>query len=319
MVRALKIDDGFADVLTGDSTNDLTKNWDPDKLAVQMKAQADIAAAFSQQAYTQVDKYVRTERAELQSRLNQAQNPEEKDAIRSELKNLELQERMINVLIGAVTGSGASAVTKETLSAAASEMRRLMIEDSEKFAGITDGSGEVLSNISGESVGVRGDGKKLGGTRVDLDIICGKANERCETHADGSLLLDGNGMVKFDSKSIGMTLAEFLRTDKGKEAIGATGGIQGGRGTLFGVSYEPGSVVDKLVEAFAGSHDMIGGKLSGLYDIEGNAARGRSGLVSSAHEAWSIVAIAPSAPFAMSEILPPEVWQAVSIFLRAMK
>jgi len=168
------------DVLAGDGANGLSKDWDPDKLAAKMKAQAEIAAAFSQQAYAQVDKYVQSERAALQDRLKQAQTPEDKAAISTELKNLELQERMINVLIGAATGAGVSAVTKETLSAAASEMRRLMIEDSEKFAGITDDTGIVLTNLSGESVGVRGDGKKIGGTRIDLDIICGKANERCK-------------------------------------------------------------------------------------------------------------------------------------------
>jgi len=133
------------------------------------------------------------------------------------------------------------------------------------------------------------------------------------------LLLDENGFVQFDSKFTEMTLIEFLQTNEGKKAIGVTGGIQGYIGTLFGTPYAPGSVADRIVDAFAGSHDMIGGKLSGLYDKEGNAARGRSRLVSTAHEAWSVVAIAPSAPFAMSEILPSEVWRAISILLRSTK
>ena len=30
---------------------------------------------------------------------------------------------------------------------------------------------------------------------------------------------------------------------------------------------------DNLIEAFAGTHDMIGGKLTGLYDGQGNTKR----------------------------------------------
>ncbi|WP_152528690.1 hypothetical protein [Bordetella trematum] len=116
-----------------------------------------------------------------------------------------------------------------------------------------------------------------------------------------------------------MTLAQFLETDLGKSAGGATGGIQGAKGTLFGLPYRPGSLADKVVEAFAGTHDMIGGKWSGLYDKEGNATRDRSKFVSTAQNAWSVAAIAPAAPFAMSEALPANVWQAISLLLKAAK
>jgi len=43
-----------------------------------------------------------------------------------------------------------------------------------------------------------------------------------------------------------------------------------------GTPYEAGSWQDKLIEAFGGTHDMIGGKLSGLYDEQGNIKRGMS-------------------------------------------
>ncbi|OZI39063.1 hypothetical protein CEG14_05905 [Bordetella genomosp. 1] len=308
------------EVRTGDSAHGLTRNWDPEKLAAQVKAQAEIAAAFSQQAYSQVHQYAQRERAGLQEKLKAAEkDPQAKAAVEAELRDLKLQERALNVLIGAVTGSGASAVTKESLSAAASEMRRLMIEDSKKFAGITDGSNVPLSNISGVSEGVDGDGKKLGGTRIDLDIVCGVENERCVANSDGSLQRDRNNIVKFDSKSLEMTLEQFLESDEGKRAIGATGGIQGAKGTLFGIQYVAGSLADKIVEAFAGPHDMIGGKLSGLYDKEGNARRGRSKFISNAQDAWSLIALAPAAPFAMSEALPSEVWEAISILIEASK
>ena len=72
-----------------------------------------------------------------------------------------------------MSGFGATAMTKETLAAAADEMRALMIKDSSTFAGVVDGTGKKLSNNSGTSEGINGDGVKLGGTRVDLDLLCG--------------------------------------------------------------------------------------------------------------------------------------------------
>ena len=100
---------------------------------------------------------------------------------------------------------------------------------------------------------------------------------------------------------------------------GVTGGIQGEKGTLFGVPYAAGSWQDKLIEALAGPHDMIGGKFSELYDEQGNAKRERSELMTTLQNRWSEVAILPSAPFAAAEGLPPEVWKAIAIVLGAAK
>ena len=101
--------------------------------------------------------------------------------------------------------------------------------------------------------------------------------------------------------------------------IGPTGGVQGSRGTLFGVEYEAGSWQDRLIEAFSGTHDMIGGKSSGLYDEQGNAKRGMSKLESATYDGWAGVALVPSAPFALAEVLTPELWKAMSIALDAAK
>lgn len=60
---------------------------------------------------------------------------------------------------------------------------------------------------------------------------------------------------------------------------------------------------------------MIGGHLSGLYNEQGNATRGRSNTEQNIHNTVSVLAIAPSAPFAMAELLSPETWQAISILL----
>jgi filamentous hemagglutinin len=100
---------------------------------------------------------------------------------------------------------------------------------------------------------------------------------------------------------------------------GLTGGIQGRQGTLFGIPYAAGSWVDKLIEAFGGSHDLIGGQLPGLYDEQGNTQRDRSDTEKIAHETWSAVAIVPSAAFAMAKLLPPEIWKAISILLGSAK
>lgn len=37
-----------------------------------------------------------------------------------------------------------------------------------------------------------------------------------------------------------------------------------------------GSWQDKLIESFGGTHDFIGGQITGLYDEQGNTKRGMS-------------------------------------------
>ena len=200
-----------------------------------------------------------------------------------------------------------------------------MIEDSKKFAGVVDSTGKVLSNVSGPSEGIRGDGVKVGGSRVDLDVLCGADNSRCvfSKNSDGSI--DTSKSVIFtggknsDGTPKNQSLADFIATSEGQKLPGATGGVQGEKGTLFGVPYAAGSWQDKLIESFAGTHDFIGGKVSGLYDAQGNAARGRSELTTTLQNRWSEIAILPAAPFAAAEGLSPEVWKAIGILLGAGK
>ena len=203
-------------------------------------------------------------------------------------------------------------------------MREAMISDSTTFKGVVDSTGKVvLSNASGTSEGINGDGFKLGGTRVDLDKLCGPDNARCtfEKKADGSI--DTSKPVTFtggkndDGTLKNQTLADFLASPEGKKMEGLTGGVQGAAGTLFGEPYKAGSWQDKLIESFAGTHDLIGGTWSGLYDKQGNAERGRGVITSGAQEAWSASgAIVGAAPFAAAQGLPPEVWKAISVLLK---
>ncbi len=75
-----------------------------------------------------------------------------------------------------------------------------------------------------------------------------------------------------------------------------------------------------LIESFAGTHDMIGGKLSGLYDDQGNIKRSMSASERSAYDdVVTRAALLPSVPFAAAQGLPPEVWKAISVLLGAAK
>jgi filamentous hemagglutinin len=134
------------------------------------------------------------------------------------------------------------------------------------------------------------------------------------------LNLNGQGQVQFNPEAAGnRSLAEYLQSPDAKDIPGLTGGIQGSKGTLFGIPYAAGSWQDNLIEAFSGTHDMIGGKISGLYDEQGNAIRGRTTLEVALHNRWSEIAIPISTPFAAAEVLSPEMWQAISILLKAAK
>lgn len=73
------------------------------------------------------------------------------------------------------------------------------------------------------------------------------------------------------------------------------------------------------MESFGGTHDVIGGQLVGSYDAHGDTKRGMSETETFIRERWSEVALIPSAPFAMAELLSPEAWKAVSIFLKGVK
>jgi filamentous hemagglutinin len=305
---------------TGDQATGIKTIFNAEQVQRDIQAQVAITQEFSQAAGQRLKGYTEAKQADLQKQLKAETDPQVQADLQAQIKELALQARVMNVLIGAVTGLGTSALTKEGLSAAADEMRRITIEDSGRFAGITDGQ-TTLTNLTGVSEGVRADGVKTAGTRMDLDLLCGGDNKRCVTNADGSLKLNGQGLVQFDiDKADSKTLAEFLETEEGKKLQGPTGGIQGSKGLLFGIPYAPSSWQDKLLETFGGTHDVIGGQAAGLYDEQGNIKRGMSNLERGAYDfAVSPAAILPSTPFAMAKLLPPEVWQAIAILLRAGK
>ncbi|MCA1323681.1 hemagglutinin repeat-containing protein [Herbaspirillum sp. alder98] len=312
-----------------DSSGKISKDWDGQQLQNDVVAQAQITQMFSKEAGKSIASYSAGERERLKEEIKKAKTDEEKNALQQEIKDITMQERALNALVGFVTGMGTMALTKEGISTVADKMRDWTIEDSMKFPGVIDGD-VVLSNQSGPSGGIRGDDFKAGGVRVDLDAVCGVTNERCKTQydTDGAqildergipkLALDAYGRVQFDSKAADMSLTAFL--DKHPDAqlmVGPTGGIQGSKGTLFGAPYAPGSWQDKLIESFAGSHDMLGGKWSGLYDDQGNIKRNMTDLERKIYDnAVTTTALLPATPLALSEFLSPALWNAVVTALK---
>ena len=88
---------------------------------------------------------------------------------------------------------------------------------------------------------------------------------------------------------------------------------------LFGIkfNYDKGSFWDKLAEAYAGTHDTFNSPI--WYDNLGNGknldgtAAGVVGRI--ANNANVLLAT----PFAFSVLLPPEVWNAISVGAKVVK
>ncbi len=315
---------GNTNARTGDQSTSLKPIFDADKVKKEIEAQVTITQEFNKQAGKAIEGYVSSQRKALQDQAKNASTPEERAQAEQAIKDVNMQERALNILVSGLTGMAGATVTKEALSTAAEKMRDLMIEDSKTFKGVVDKDGNALfSNQSGGSAGVNGDGFKLAGTRADLDALCGSDGNRCsfEKNPDGSI--DKSKPVTFlgqeNADKSRQSYEDFLKTPDGQKMLSAPfGGLQGGDRTwLFGMPYEKGSWVDKLLESFAGPHDLIGGKASGLYDLQGNAKQGMSSAEIKAYDAWSAVALLPAAPFAASQFFSPEVWKAIGILLKA--
>ncbi len=312
---------GNAAARTGDASTSIKPIFDADKVKKEIEAQVKITQEFNKQAGKAITDYANNQRKALQEQAKTASTPEEKAQAAQALKDVNMQERALNILTSALTGMAGSVVTKEALSTAAEKMRDLMIEDSKKFAGVVDKDGKPLfSNQSGQSVGVNGDEFKAAGARANLDLLCGPEGGRCsfEKTSDGSI--DESKAVTFlgqeNPDKSRQSYAEFLKTPDGQKMLSVPfGGLQGGERTLFGQPYEKGSWQDKLLEAFVGPHDLIGGQKPGLYDSQGNIKQGMSRTEEKARDIWSGLALVPAAPLAASQ-LPTEVWKALGILLK---
>jgi len=179
-----------------------------------------------------------------------------------------------------------------------------------KFPGICDAQGNCLTNLSGRSSGVHRDDLKLAGGRVDLDNLC--ANNKCEkdestgqwaTRPDGTVILK-------------IPLSELVSSKEFLASRSPMGGWQGDKGKFGFFDYVPGSLWDKVAEAYAGTHDTLN---SGTwYDKQGNIKSGvaetTAGKIGNVTNYSNVIL---ATPFAISVLLPPEVWNALVVSLKA--
>jgi filamentous hemagglutinin len=315
---------------TGDAETGIKPIFDQTKVQKEIDAQVAITQMFNQLAPKAAADYAGGQLSSLKKQAEAETDPDKKAALTDEAKKWApngTYNIAMNIIIGAAGGNLTSSVTKETLSWAANEMRQNMIDDSKKFKGIcVAGTDDCMSNMTGKSVGVNGSGEKIAGGRIVLADWC--AESRCTKAPDDALTTSGyveddKGRVIFNpgknDKGETLAISEFL--GQHPEWRSPMGGHQGGDGQmdLFGIkfNYDKGSFWDKLAEAYAGTHDTFNSPI--WYDNLGNGknldgtAAGVVGRI--ANNANVLLAT----PFAFSVLLPPEVWNAISVGAKVVK
>ncbi|WP_242630900.1 filamentous hemagglutinin N-terminal domain-containing protein [Variovorax paradoxus] len=211
---------------------------------------------------------------------------------------------------GELTGQGcargaATAGLIAGLQAAGYYLRQDQIRSSQLFQGVVDENGNILTNTSGSSVGVNGDGIKIGGNRVDVRQLCGVAGICTD------FKIDPAGASEWYSPSDsrvhlqpGINLSSVIASSPGL-APSPLGGLQGGLASINGIPYARGSFLDNLVESFAGPHDFL--NAVHYYDELGNNIQnGASGV-------WNVVDLLPAMPVGLATLASqyPGVWQAM--------
>ncbi len=191
---------------------------------------------------------------------------------------------------GAATGFATAAAAW-----AADAMRQDQIESSKQFKGIYDsnqlGDETLVSNASGPSAGINGDGHKIAGTRVSFDDLMkyGTMSER----PDGAWYFYG---LDNPNTNKPWTLVQALEKEGG-----LTGGFQGLGGTLKNVPYSAGTFTDRVLESFAGPHDYLGSLTA--YDNLGNLKEGMTSFERTLFEIQTDIDIPLAAPFAATTLL----------------
>ncbi|QLR44299.1 hemagglutinin repeat-containing protein [Enterobacter sp. RHBSTW-00994] len=306
----------------------LANNFDRGDVFKELNLQVSVTRDFKENANRQIGELIDDKQALARKALQEAivsGDTVKRDAALEEIYKLQYQRRLLQTLVGIVAGSPEAAITQGTLVMAATKLREETAKNSFLFPGIKAvGTDEtLLSNVSAVSGAY--DGLKLGGVRVGLDIICGKSNTRCVTQVDANgkditdahgvplLAYDAQGRVSYKGDKENPTLKDILGSKDAKGLYGYTGGLQGAGGLFGDISYKPGTLkgdfFDTTVESFAGTHDFIGGQLPGFYDDVGNTSRRRSDFTNTAAEVWTYAAIPQAAPFALSEVVSPELLQ----------
>lgn len=88
---------------------------------------------------------------------------------------------------------------------------------------------------------------------------------------------------------------------------------------LFGIQFEyaMGSFWDKLAEAYAGTHDNLNSII--WYDELGNGKNLDKTIIGAIGNATNITNVGLATPFALSILLPLEVWYAVFTVMNSNK
>jgi filamentous hemagglutinin len=284
----------------------------------EIAAQQQITQKFNELAPKAAASHAASQIEDLRRRAEIEADPERKTALLAEAAKWAPNGSYniaMNLIIGAAGGNLESAVTKETLSWAANEMRQAVIADSKTFKGLCVTENDCISNQSGKSVGVYGDNFKAAGGRIVLAVWCaeGRCEEDKSTASGYKENPDGTVMFKpTDDLGNTITLAQFIQQHQDWRS--ELGGHQGDKGqiALLGVQfdYEKGSFWDKLAEAYAGTHDTLNSFI--WYDSHGNSKNLHRTMLGSIGEVTNIINVPVSTPFALSVLLPPEVWNAIS-------
>ncbi|AMG46629.1 hypothetical protein AL520_21805 [Achromobacter xylosoxidans] len=77
----------------------MTKKWDADKLRRQVQAEAEIVAAFGQQAGAAIERHAEQKRAELRQQIKATEDPEKIKALQAQINEINTQERLLNVAV----------------------------------------------------------------------------------------------------------------------------------------------------------------------------------------------------------------------------
>lgn len=265
-------------------------------LNIQVKVTED----FRKNAFSTIDAYVLSKQAELREKIKQAKMEAEKDELYKEIYKLQYQKRLLETTVGIVAGSPDVAITQGTLQLAATKMREETLKNSRLFGGIKDEkTGQVLRNDSYSSGYF--DGVKLGGVRIDLDVICNSGMGTCTNNDDGTISFIGKG-----DKTLNNAI-DPKQNEKASSLYGETGGLQSVEGEwnlhFKRFPYSIGSLSDYTVESFAGTHDMLGGQIWGWYDDKGNTLQNKNTAQKIGSTATTVVAIPVAAPFAVSDAI----------------
>jgi len=259
----------------------LENHFDKDKVMKELNIQVKVTQDFRKNAFSMIDDYVLPKQAELRKQIKEAKTEEEKTALYGAIYKLQYQKRLLETVVGIVSGSPDVAITQGTLQLAATKMREETLANSRLFKGIKDAkTGKILRNDSYDSGYF--DGVKLG-------VFKGE-----------------NGLSLDDA-------IDPNKNQKAKDLYGPTGGFQSVEGGWYSdgkviTPYKPGNISDHLVESFAGTHDLLGGQMWGWYDKQGNTSQ-KNNIQQFLSDRTTEIAIPISAPFAVSDLISSDMME----------